>query len=162
MSISQIEYLCKAFSQSRFVHRILGRFPVVRSVRSDQSVLKWNARVLTAGSGQNGPAHGSEPLSSPAPKRGNLESCGGKNVHARRRLAPFHLNWPEPVLFGRTEQTKGKQPKRSLSHLICCRWTSSNWTTRRQISLQCPAMFRVIQVSIPAHSLLAFSVSVPV
>ena len=39
-------------------------------------------------SGQNGPAHGSEPLSSPAPvgqKRGNLESCGGKNVRALLR-----------------------------------------------------------------------------
>ena len=30
-------------------------------------VLKWNARVLRTGSGQNGPAQGSEPLSSPAP-----------------------------------------------------------------------------------------------
>ena len=45
----------------------LGRFPFVRSGRSDQSVLKWNARVLRTGSGENGPAHGSEPLSSPAP-----------------------------------------------------------------------------------------------
>ena len=44
-----------------------GRFPFVQSVRSDQTVLKWNARVLRTGSGQNGPAHGSEPLSSPAP-----------------------------------------------------------------------------------------------
>ena len=26
-------------------------------------------------------------------KRGNLESCGGKNV--RVRLQPFHLSWPE-------------------------------------------------------------------
>ena len=43
---------------------IIGRFP---SLRSDQSVLKWNVRVLKTGSGQNGPAHGSEPLSSPAP-----------------------------------------------------------------------------------------------
>ena len=43
---------------------IYGRFPYVRSERSDQPVLKWNARVLRTGSGQNGPAHGSEPLSS--------------------------------------------------------------------------------------------------
>ena len=43
---------------------IIGRFP---SVRSDQSVLKWNVRVLRTGSGQNGPARGSEPLGSPAP-----------------------------------------------------------------------------------------------
>ena len=42
---------------------IIGRFP---SVRSDQSVLKLNAQVLRTGSGQNGPAHGSEPPSSPA------------------------------------------------------------------------------------------------
>ena len=36
-----------------------------------------------------------------------LESCGGKNVRARL----FHLNWPEPVLFGRPERTSGKRPK---------------------------------------------------
>ena len=41
--------------------------PSVRSCWSDQSVLKWNARVLRTGSGQNGPTHGSEPLSSTAP-----------------------------------------------------------------------------------------------
>ena len=33
---------------------------------SHQSVLKWNARVLRTGSGQNDPARGSVPLSSPA------------------------------------------------------------------------------------------------
>ena len=33
------------------------------------------------------------------PKRG---SCHGKNVRAR--IGPFHLNWSEPVLFGRPEQ----------------------------------------------------------
>ena len=43
------------------------------------------------------------------PKRGNLESCGGKNVRAR--LGPFHLNWSEQVLFGRPERTDGTQPK---------------------------------------------------
>ena len=42
----------------------LGRFSFVRS---DQSVLKWNARVLRTGSGQNVPTRESEPLSSPAP-----------------------------------------------------------------------------------------------
>ena len=42
---------------------IIGRFP---SVRSDRSVLKWNVRVLRTASVQNGPARGSEPLSSPA------------------------------------------------------------------------------------------------
>ena len=38
---------------------ILGRFPYVRS--------DHNARVFRTGSGQNGPAYGSEPLSPPAP-----------------------------------------------------------------------------------------------
>ena len=56
------------------------------------------------GSGQNGPAHGSEPLSSPAPvgrKRGKLESCGS-----------FYLNWSEPVtfgVFGRPDRTNEKR-----------------------------------------------------
>ena len=55
------------------------RFPFVKSGRSDQSVLKWDARVLGTGSGHNGPAHGFEPLSrftrSGRPKRGNLGVC---------------------------------------------------------------------------------------
>ena len=70
--------------------------------RSDQSVLlKWNARVLRTGSGQNDPAHGS--------KRGNLENCGGK-MYART-LGPFRLNWLEPVFFyGRPERADGKRP----------------------------------------------------
>ena len=46
-----------------------------RSGRSNLSILKWNARVLRTGSGRNGPAHGSEPLSSPAPV-GQLQSAG--------------------------------------------------------------------------------------
>ena len=47
---------------------IYGRFPFARSVQSSQSVLKWNAPwILRTGSEQNGPAHGSEPLSSPTP-----------------------------------------------------------------------------------------------
>ena len=45
----------------------LGHFPFDRCGQSDQSVLKKNARVLRTGSGRNGPARGSEPLSSPAP-----------------------------------------------------------------------------------------------
>ena len=42
------------------------------------------------------------------PKRGNLESCGGKNV--RELLGPFHLNWPEPepILVGQPERTDWK------------------------------------------------------
>ena len=45
---------------------------------------KWNARVLRTGSGQNGPAHGSEPLSSPAPVGQSAEiwrNVAGQNVH---------------------------------------------------------------------------------
>ena len=42
-------------------------FPFVRSVWSAQSVLKRNARAPRYDSGQNGPPHGSELLSSPAP-----------------------------------------------------------------------------------------------
>ena len=35
-----------------------------------------------------------------------------ENVHAR--LRPYHLNWSEPVLFGRPERTNGKRPKKQL------------------------------------------------
>ena len=86
---------------------IFGRFPIVWS---DQSVLKWNARALRNGSGQNGPAHGSEPLSSPAPVG---QSAGIRRVIAektvRTHLGPFHLNWPEPILFGRPDRTDGER-----------------------------------------------------
>ena len=68
-----------------------GPFPFVGSVRSDQSVLKWNARVLRTRFGQNGPA----------------ESCCGENVRAH--LRPFLLNLPEPVLFGWPEQMESNQ-----------------------------------------------------
>ena len=45
-------------------------------VRSDQTVLKWNAPLLRTGSVQNGPAHGSEPFSSPAPvDQSAFEKC---------------------------------------------------------------------------------------
>ena len=47
------------------------------------------------------------------PKRRGLESCGGKNVHVH--LGPFHLNWPEPVLFGRPERTDGRRPKATFT-----------------------------------------------
>ena len=72
----------------------LGRLPFVRSDRSDQSALKWNTRVLRTGSDQNGPAHGSERLSSSAPSG---QSAGVWKVVAgkikRASLGPFHLNW---------------------------------------------------------------------
>ena len=54
---------------------ILGRFPFVGSGRSEQSVLKWNARVLNTGSGKNRPAHGSQPPSSPAPVGQGAAKC---------------------------------------------------------------------------------------
>ena len=44
------------------------------------------------------------------PLRSNLESCGGK-INAG--LGHFHLNWPEPVLFGRLFRTNEKHPKSS-------------------------------------------------
>ena len=68
-----------------------GRFPFVPSVRSDQSVLKRNARVLTTGSGQNGPAHGSEPLSSPASVG---QSAGSWRVVAGKKCTRAPWNFP--------------------------------------------------------------------
>ena len=58
-------------------------FPFVGSVRSDQSVLNWNARVLRTGSGQNDPAHGPEPFSSPAAvgqSAGVWQVVAGRNI----------------------------------------------------------------------------------
>ena len=84
------------------------RFPLVQSGRSDQLVLKWNARVLRTGSDQNRYAYGLELLSFPVPVS---QSAGIRRVvaekHLRVRLGPFHLNRPEPVLFGRPERTNG-------------------------------------------------------
>ena len=52
--------------------------------------------------------------SQPAKVR-ELESCGGKNIRAL--LGPFHLNRPEPVLFGQPERTI-EEPRsyKSFSH----------------------------------------------
>ena len=44
-------------------------------ISTDQSVLKRNARVLRTGSGQNGPAHGSEPLWRQENVRAHLGPC---------------------------------------------------------------------------------------
>ena len=63
---------------------MLGRYPFVRSGRSDQSVLKKNARVLRTASGQNGPAYKSEPLSSRAPV---CQSSGIRKVIAGKKYA---------------------------------------------------------------------------
>ena len=76
-----------------------------------REMVKWNARVLrTGGSGQNGPAHGSEPPSSPAPVG---QSAGIRRVVKGKMCArALDLSiWPEPVVFGLPERTNGKQPK---------------------------------------------------
>ena len=76
-----------------------------------QSVLKWNPEVYRTGSGQNGPAHGSELLSSPA-------RVPRKNVRAP--LGPIYLNWSEPVIFFFDGPTRpnGKQPYlKALVHI---------------------------------------------
>ena len=73
----------------------LGRIPFDRSVRSDQSALKWNyARALRTGTGQNGPAHESEPLSFLAPVGQSAEIwrvVAGKIVRAPWTF-PFKLS----------------------------------------------------------------------
>ena len=74
-----------------------GRFPFVRTGRSDWSIRRWNARVLgnvRTGSGRSGPAYGVGPLSSPGPNRnsditrefyvlkmvaGSSQTCGAYN-----------------------------------------------------------------------------------
>ena len=74
------------------------------------------------------------------PKRGNLESCGGKNAPAG--LSTFK-NWPEPVVFGRPDRRNGKRPKQLWSKLgqkqligfryvtaTCRRWTRVQRLTR--------------------------------
>ena len=55
-------YICLCILKSLFICPV----SPVRPLSLD-SVLKWSAHVLRTSSGQNGPAHGSEPLSSPAP-----------------------------------------------------------------------------------------------
>ena len=85
---------------------------VISYVRSDQSALKWNVRVLRTGSGQNGPAHGSQPLSSLAQvsqSAGIWKVAAGKNVQAL--LSTLHLNGSEPVLFGRPNGHMESDPR---------------------------------------------------
>ena len=77
---------------NRYQAKILDRFPVLKL----NGVLRTRSRAAQfSRSGR--------------PKRGNLESCGGKNVHAR--FGHFHINWSEPVLLGRPERTSGKRLK---------------------------------------------------
>ena len=59
-----VEYTCQPGKVLSTPFFCLERFLFVRS---DQPVIKWNARVLKTGSAQNDPAHGSEPHNSPAP-----------------------------------------------------------------------------------------------
>ena len=49
------------------------------------------------------------PLRSAKARDQVLGSCGGKNVRAH--IGPFHIIWPEPVLFGRPERTRAKPTK---------------------------------------------------
>ena len=94
-------------------------------------ILKWNSWVLRTGSDQNGPAHGSEPLSSPASgrtKRGNLESYGGKKCKRTPWIFPFKLARTSSFRAARTENWKvivdwllensWKVGKMSLSHIL--------------------------------------------
>ena len=85
----------------------LGRFPFVRTGRSDWSVRKWNARVLRTvrtGSGQTGPTYGVGLLSSPGPARnaeiarefyalkmaaGSSQTCGEYNRFLPKFCALF-------------------------------------------------------------------------
>ena len=74
--------------------------PLVRFCRSNQSVLKWNARVLRTGSSLNGPAHGSEPLSSPVSVETgqNLFFSVGQNSHMESDLSE---RFSRPTLYQR-------------------------------------------------------------
>ena len=88
------------------------QFVIVRSGRSDQSVLKWNARLLRTSSGQNVPAHRSE--------KHNLHAVPTlRSAKAQKfgRLGHFHLNWTEPVLFGQPDRTNRKRLKYWTSYL---------------------------------------------
>ena len=67
LNTAQFSFIIRTDKVCKELADKFGRSPTVRSGRSDQSVLKWNARGLRTGSGQNVPAHGSEPLSSPVP-----------------------------------------------------------------------------------------------
>ena len=66
----------------------VGRFLFVWSDRLDQSGLKWNA--LARPERPCSWIRAAQFSRSGRPKRGNLESSGGKNV--RTHLGPFHLN----------------------------------------------------------------------
>ena len=79
------------------------RFPFVRS---DRSVLKWNAFVLRTGSGQKGPSNGSESLSSLASVGDSTGVVAGNNC--------THVPWTFPfkpartIFFGHSRTEKWK------------------------------------------------------
>ena len=53
--------------------------------------VKWNARVLKTGSGQIGPAHGSEPLSSTIPLSELVLARMALLMDQNRSVLPFQL-----------------------------------------------------------------------
>ena len=87
----------------------------------------------SSGSGQNGPARGSEPLSSTAPvgQSAGIWRVVAGTIHAR--YGTFHLKWPEIVLFGGSDWTNGKWS----SFRWCCTALDIldnlhfNWSTER-------------------------------
>ena len=77
------------------------------------------SQIERTGSVKNGPAHGSEPLSSPAPvgqRAGIWRVVAGKNKRAHLRF--FHLNWPE-ILFGRPERINRMFRDRGATLKVC-------------------------------------------
>ena len=82
--LERLRYL-RPLLNEKFLLKFIGRFPFARS---DQSVLMERTSYLTR-SGQNGPAHGLEPLSSPAPvgqSVGIYRVVAGKDVCTHLRL----------------------------------------------------------------------------
>ena len=122
LSCSTHVLLVKRTNQARNVFQNAecnwGRFPFRPVWRSDHSaILKWNALVQARMA-----AHGSEPLSSPAPVGHSAEIW---RVFAGK-LYVRALNF-----FSRPERTDGKRPKkgatflhRFLSFELCCFWMS--------------------------------------
>ena len=79
--------------------------------QSDQPVLKWNTQVLRTGSSQNGPAHGSELLSSHAlvgQSMGIQRDCCGKMCVCVCVPWTFSLKLARTNSFGPARLDKGK------------------------------------------------------
>ena len=99
-----------------------GRFSFVRSVRSDQSVLKQNARVFRTGSGQNPPAHGSELLSSPAPVGQSAGSSFGElwreKIYARALDLSIYKTGQNKIFSAVRTDRNGKRTKASRASSV--------------------------------------------